>query len=392
MRLIVPAALHRFASQAKLRNQHGDRNAANAVGSAHMPTRRLGKTGYVVGEMGYGTWGLAGSWWRGIDVTDTERALAHGVERGIDFIDTALVYGEGACEQIVGRVVRAARATERVVVATKVPPLNMKWPGDGAVSLRKVYPAQHLQACVESSLRNSKLEVLPIEQLHVWHDAWLADSSWPEVRGTMERMVREGKVLHWGISVNDHAPDDALAILDEPIIETLQVIYNLFDRSPEKALLAKAASTDIGVIVRCPLDEGALGGEVGAAPRFAPNDWRLRYFRDERGAELAVHIAALTEFLSEMPLAANSSAAARAVAERARLAKRPDRVEIEARTIAELALRFCLARSEVSVVIPGMRSDAHVDANLAVSDGRALSPALLERLADHAWIKNWYGA
>jgi aryl-alcohol dehydrogenase-like predicted oxidoreductase len=145
-------------------------------------------------------------------------------------------------------------------------------------------------------------------------------------------------------------------------MESAQVIYNVFDRSPERALFALAAERDLGIIVRVPLDEGTLTGAVRPETTFPEGDWRHRYFRGDRKAEAARRADALLPLLGD-----------------------------EASTLPELALRFVLSRPEVSTVIPGMRRASHTRANAAVSDGRRLAPGLLERLRDHAWDKNWYG-
>jgi len=203
--------------------------------------------------------------------------------------------------------------------------------------------------------------VLDVEQFHVWHDAWLADRAWPETRRAMEDLTREGKVLHWGVSINDHAPETAIKVLEDPLMETAQVIYNIFDRSPERGLFELAERRGLGIIVRVPFDEGALTGAIRPDTTFPEGDWRHRYFRGDRPAQAAHRADALRELLGE-----------------------------EAKTLPELALRFILSRPEVSTVIPGMRRAEHARANAAVSDGRALSPAMLDRLRAHAWDKNWY--
>ena len=177
----------------------------------------------------------------------------------------------------------------------------------------------------------------------------------------MARLADDGKVLHWGVSVNDHAPEAATRVLADPLIATAQVIYNVFDRSPERALFALARERRLGIIARSPFDEGTLAGAIRADTTFPRGDWRAIYFRGGRLAEAARRADALRALLGE-----------------------------EACTLAELALRFCLSRPEVSTVIPGMRSAEHARANAAVADGRALTPALLARLAGHAWEKNWY--
>lgn len=326
-----------------------------------METRRLGRTGSEVSAIGFGCWGLSGEMWRDTDPEAGRRALYLALESGITLVDTALVYGRGESERIVGEAVRALRATDTVVVASKVPPANDRWPARAGTALERVFPDAHVTRSVEQSLRNLRIEAIPLVQLHVWLDEWLDGSYWPALRGCLERLVREGKVLHWGISTNDHAPETALRVLDEPIIETVQVVYNLFDRGPEEALFARAAERSVGVIARCPFDEGALTGAIGPDSRFPPDDFRSRYFKDDRPAQVADRVDRLRPLLGD-----------------------------EARTLAELALRFALSRPEVSTVIPGMRKVEHVRSNIAAGDGRRLTARLLDELAGHAWDKNWY--
>lgn len=326
-----------------------------------METRQLGRTGREISAIGFGCWGLSAELWRDTDPEVGRRALYLALESGITFVDTALVYGQGESERIVGEVVRALRARDTVVVASKVPPADDRWPARAGSALERVFPDAHVTRSVEQSLRNLRLEAIPLAQLHVWLDEWLDGSYWPALRGCMERLVREGKVLHWGISANDHSPETALRVLDEPVVEAVQVIYNLFDRGAEQALLARAAERSVGVVARCPFDEGALTGAIGPESRFPPGDFRARYFKDDRPAQVAARVDRLRPLLGD-----------------------------EARTLPELALRFALARPEVSTVIPGMRRAEHVLANLVAADGRRLTVRLLEELAGHAWDKNWY--
>ncbi len=326
-----------------------------------MRTRRLGTTGYDVTEIGYGAWGIGGDLWRGGDDDAARDALRAACDAGIRFFDTALAYGDGHSERLIAEVIGGSRIAGETVIATKIPPRNLEWPGRKARPLREIFPARHVISCVETSLRNLGLDAIQINQLHVWHDAWLDDPDWPETRRAMERLRDEGKVLHWGISCNDHDPGSALRALGDPIFESAQVIYNIYDRSPEEALFPLAARRDLGVIVRVPFDEGALTGAITPTTRFDPEDWRATYFRGDRIAQAARRAEALAALLGE-----------------------------EAATLPELALRFCLAREEVSTVIPGMRRAAHVRANAAVSDGLTLSAGMLRRLEAHAWAKNWY--
>ncbi len=326
-----------------------------------MRKRRLGTTGFEVSEIGFGAWGIGGSMWLGVEDEEAKRALHRALDLGVDFVDTALVYGDGHSEKLIADVLTERRGRDGVTLATKIPPKDYEWPGRAATPLEDAFPASWVVECVEESLRNLRVEALDVEQFHVWHDAWLASPAWEKTRAAMERLVKEGKVRHWGVSINDHAPETALALLADPLLETAQVIYNIFDRSPERDLFGLAERRDLGVIVRVPFDEGALTGAVGPDTVFPPRDWRNRYFRGERKAEVARKVDALSRLLGD-----------------------------EARTLPELALRFVLSRPEVSTVIPGMRRPAHAEANTAASDGRALSADLLARLAPHAWDKNWY--
>ncbi len=328
-----------------------------------MKTRSLGSTGMEVSEIGFGAWGLGGTMWLGVDETEGDRALEVALDLGVTLVDTALAYGDGHSERRVGRIVRLRRDRDRIAIATKIPPKNFVWPGLAEHALSETFPAVWVRECTERSLRHLGVDALDLQQFHVWHDGWLSHPAWPDTRRAMERLKEEGKVRHFGVSINDHAPETAMRLLEDPLLECAQVIYNIFDRSPERGFFDLARRRGLGVIVRVPFDEGALTGEIGPDTVFPDGDWRHRYFRGERKGEVALRTGALRTLLGR-----------------------------EAQTLPELALRFVLSRDEVSTVIPGMRRAAHARANAAVSDGHKLSPSLLDRLRDHAWEKNWYGS
>ena len=325
-----------------------------------MRLRKLGRTGYLVSEIGHGTWGMGRTEWLDGEDEDARQALFRSLEGGVTLFDTAYAYGDGHSERLLAGVL-AEHGGADIVVATKVPPRNLVWPGHAEIPLEEIFPASYVGDMVEASLRNLRTEALQIEQLHVWNDAWLDSPAWGETRSAMVRLQEQGKVLHWGVSINDHAPETALRIAADPLIETVQVIYNIFDRRPETALFDLARSKDLGVIARCPLDEGALAGTVSPDTVFPRGDFRREYFGGDRKVELADRLRALRSLLGK-----------------------------EAQTLPELALRFCLSRPEVSTVIPGMRHERHVLSNVSTSDGRLLSDSVLARLEDHAWDKNWY--
>ena len=326
-----------------------------------MKTRPLGKTGYRVSELGYGAWGLGADMWRGVDDRESQRALREAVDQGITFFDTALAYGSGHSEQLIGATLKEEIRAGRAVVATKIPPMNHVWPGKPKTALAQVFPAAHITACTDQSLKNLDVEALHLQQLHVWHDAWLDDPEWEKSYVRMARLKEEGKVLHWGISINDHAPQTALKVLQDPIFETAQVIYNIYDRTPEKELFPLAQKKPLGIIVRVPFDEGALTGTIKADTVFPAGDWRAAYFAGKRRAEAERRSTALAKLLDG-----------------------------EVQTLPELALRFCLSPSAVSTVIPGMRRPNHVGQNVAAAAKGPLSPQLLAQLKAHAWDKNWY--
>ncbi|MFN2399698.1 MAG: aldo/keto reductase [Gemmatimonadaceae bacterium] len=326
-------------------------------------TRTLGTTGYSVSEIGFGGWGLGADMWRGADEALAREALREAVGQGITFFDTALAYGAGHSERLIGEVMRDDIRVGRAKVATKVPPLDNEWPGKASKPLAAVFPARHLRASTEKSLKNLGVEALSLQQLHVWHDAWLDDPEWPKSYDQIGRLKEEGKVLHWGISINDHAPETALRVLEDPLFETAQVIYNIYDRSPETALFERARTKPLGIIVRVPFDEGALTGQIRSTTVFPPGDWREDYFSGDRRAEVEQKGKALAALLDE-----------------------------EVESLPELALRFSLSSPEVSTVIPGMRRPAHVRQNAATSAKGPLSPHLLSKLEAHAWTKNWYPA
>ncbi len=321
-----------------------------------MKYRRLGKTGFRVSEIGFGAWGIGGSFWIGATDAESVAALHAAVDEGMNFIDTALVYGMGHSEKLVGQVVKAR--SERVYVATKVPPLNQHWPALPGDRLDDAFPPSHILECTEKSLRHLRLDCIDLQQLHVWRDEWMDDDRWLKA---LLRVKEDGKVRAIGVSINDHEPDSALRLVRSGLIDTVQVIYNIFDQSPARFLFPACREREVGVLARCPFDEGGLTGAITPDTTFPPGDWRNDYFKGDRRAQVAARVEKLTHCLGP-----------------------------EATTLPELALRFCLANPTVSAVIPGIRTVQHARANAACSDGRRLSESLHLSLAQHAWERNFY--
>ncbi|MFI9627965.1 aldo/keto reductase [Streptomyces sp. NPDC052042] len=320
-----------------------------------MRLRALGRSGLSVSEIGYGAWGIGESSWVGATESESVRALHRAVDLGVNFVDTARGYGES--ERIVGRVVRE-RSGDEVLVATKVPPRNGVWPAPEGIDPAEVFPGEHIRESLETSLRVSGLDHFDVLQFHVWSDDWVGRGDWLE---TVTALKQEGKIRLFGVSVNDHRPDSALALVCSGAVDSVQVIYNIFDQAPADELLPACTEHGVGVIVRVPLDEGGLTGHITAGTTFPEGDWRARYFRDDRPAQVERHVDAI---VSDLGIG-------------------PDE-------IAEYALRFVLSAPAVSTVIPGMRSVRNVERNTAVSDGRPLTAERLAVLARHRWQRNFY--
>ena len=140
-----------------------------------MKKRPLGATGYAVGELGYGAWGIGGAMWLGSDDAQGGEALRAALDQGVTFFDTALAYGDGHSEELIGKVLKAELKDGRALLATKVPPGNLEWPADANKPLSAVFPPKHITKSTERSLKNLRVDAIPVQQLHVWHDTWLAE-------------------------------------------------------------------------------------------------------------------------------------------------------------------------------------------------------------------------
>lgn len=320
-----------------------------------MEYRQLGKTGLNISEIGYGAWGIGGSAWIGADEDESVRALHRAIELGVTFIDTARGYGES--ERIVGQVVRD-HPRENLVVATKVPPKNGKWPAPSGVDPMETFPGDHIRESLQTSLRASGLESFDVVQFHVWSDEWVGRGDWLE---TVDALKSEGLIGAFGISINDYEPENALELIRTGVVDSVQVIYNIFHQQPEEALLPACQEHGVGVIVRVALDEGGLTGRITADTEFPEGDWRNSYFGGDRKQQVEEHVDALITD-----------------------------VGIERDELPALALRYVLAAPQVSTVIPGMRTVRNVERNAAVSDGQPLAAEQREALARHRWERNFY--
>src|SRR5579859_3981098 len=184
-----------------------------------MNYRKLGRTGLEVSELGYGAWGISGKQWIGATDDGSLAALRKAIDSGVNFIDTALAYGDGKSEELVGAAVRSSR--EKVCVATKVPPKNRVWPARLGTGIDEVFPYDYIIESTETSLRNLGIETVDLQQLHVWNPEWLERDEW---KRAFEDLKASGKIRFVGISINDHQPETALGIVGTGLIDTVQVI------------------------------------------------------------------------------------------------------------------------------------------------------------------------
>jgi len=314
-----------------------------------MRYRTFGRTGWQVSEIGYGLWGMGG--WSGSDDEESLRALDRALALGCTFFYTAWAYGQCKSESLLGEALRA-HSGARALVATKIPPKNMRWPGKAEYSAADTYPPDHIRAYTERSLANLGMQTIDLQQLHVWSDAWADDDGW---KRAVDDLKREKLVRAFGISVNRWEPTNVMRALATGLVDSVQVVYNVFDQAPADELFPYCAAHGIAVIARVPFDEGSLTGTLTRTSHWPEGDWRNVYFNP-------AHLAATLDRVERvLPLV-------------------PDGMQLP-----ELALRFILAHPAVSTTIPGMRRPKHVERNLAASDGEPLPPRLLDALSTHRW-------
>ena len=316
-----------------------------------MQYRKFGQTDWEVSDIGYGMWGMGG--WTGSDDEESLAALQRSVDLGCNFFDTALVYGDGRSEKLLGQIIRA-NPDKKLFNATKVPPKNMEWPTLLEHKLEDCYPPDHIERSLHQSLENAGVESFDLLQLHTWNDAWAEETGWSD---KMEDLKRQGLIKATGISINRWEPWNGVKAVWTGKIDAVQVIYNIFDQNPEDNLFPACREMDVAVIARVPFDEGTLTGKITKDTRFPEDDWRSRYFSQE-------NLVSSVERADELkPLVPEGS------------------------TLAEMALRFILSNPDVSTIIPGMRKIVNVEANIASSDAGPLPENLVDELRKHRWVR-----
>jgi aryl-alcohol dehydrogenase-like predicted oxidoreductase len=313
-----------------------------------MKYRFLGKTSLKVSEIGFGCWEIGGEFWNSNDEQAME-ALRTAVKFGINYFDTAFDYGKGHSEQIVGKF---AKEHPNIIISTKVPPKDGHWPAIDN-NIENVFPKDHILEFAMKSYKNLG-RTIDLLQLHVWRDEWVNESSWQEA---FDELKKDGIIKFVGVSLNDHSPSSALKLVESGKIDSIQTIYNIFDQSPEDNLFAACIKNKIGVIARCPFDEGSLTGKFTEKTTFT--DWRKNYFTPERLKEVIKRV------------------------EKLRFLENPNR------TRAQAALQFCLHHPAVSTVIPGSTNQKHAEENALAADGN-FSDDEIKKIKSHRWQRNFW--
>ena len=316
-----------------------------------MNYRAFGRRGWSVSVVGYGMWGMAG--WTGSNDEESMHALQRAVALGVNFFDTAWGYGAGHSEGLLGQLVRA-NPGHKLYTATKVPPKNFKWPSRRDFTLDDCFPPDHIEQYVHSSLKNSGLDSFDLIQFHVWEDSWLDDDRWAK---KVDELRRQGLFEAIGISINRWEPWNGIKTVRSGLIDSVQVIYNIFDQNPEDELFPACQEMGVAVIARVPFDEGSLTGALTKDTTWPEGDWRNGYFvRDN----LIASVDRAEALKAELPAGMS---------------------------LPEMALRFIVSNPAVSTTIPGMRKVHHVDANVAAANAGPLPPEQIARLRPHRWVR-----
>jgi aryl-alcohol dehydrogenase-like predicted oxidoreductase len=314
-----------------------------------MKYRKLGRTGFEVSDIAHGLWGMSG--WSGSSDDESLAALQLAVDLGCNFFDTAWAYGGGKSDALLGEI-KARNSGRRLYAASKIPPANLQWPARPEYKYSDVFPAKHVFKHAELIRKKLRVDTIDLLQFHVWDDSWANE---PEFRSTVEKLKDDQTIRYFGLSLNRWEPENCIKTLHTGLVDAVQVIYNIFDQSPEDELFPVCQDLNIGVIARVPLDEGSLGGKMTLETRFPKGDWRAGYFGPENLANTIARVEKLREILPP------------------------------GMTLPEMAMRFILSHPAVSTTIAGMRKPDHVRQNIAASDAGPLDRSLVAELKKHRW-------
>jgi len=308
-----------------------------------MQYRQLGRTPWKVSDISFGAWAIGGSW-GAVDDKDSTAALHAAIDCGVNFIDTADVYGMGRSERLIAQLRRDR--SEPIVVATKAGRRLNPHTAEG-------YNEANLRGFIEDSLRNLETDALDLVQLHCPPtDVFYR----PDVFGVLDRLVEEGKIRHYGVSVE--RVEEALKAIEYPGVQTVQIIFNCFRQRPAELFFQEAGRRRVGILARVPLASGLLTGKLNRQSQFAPDDHRNFNRHGEAfdvgetfsGVDYETALAAVDELRALVP---------------------------SGMTMAQFALRWILEFPQVTCAIPGGKRVEQVRENCGASDAPALSEATM---------------
>jgi aryl-alcohol dehydrogenase-like predicted oxidoreductase len=315
--------------------------------------RKFGRSGLEVSDIAHGLWGMGG--WSGSDDSQSITALQLAVDLGCNFFDSAWAYGDGKSDGLLGKILAQNDATPNgkpLYAASKVPPKNQRWPAAAKYKYSDVFPPEHVFKYADMIRRQLGVETIDLLQFHVWSDSWTDD---PDFGNTVDKLKQDGVISNFGLSLNRWEPENGIKAMRTGLVDAVQVIYSIFDQSPEDELFPACQELNVGVIVRVALDEGSLGGKMTKDTKFPASDWRSRYFNPQNLANTLELVDKLKQILPA------------------------------GMSLPEMALRFVLSHPAVSTTIIGMRKLEHVRENIALSDKGPLSAELLQELKKHRW-------
>jgi aryl-alcohol dehydrogenase-like predicted oxidoreductase len=310
-----------------------------------MRYRQLGRTGWKVSEISFGAWAIGGTWGK-VDDRESLAALHEAIDRGVNFIDTADVYGDGRSERLVGKLRRERR--EEILVATKAGRRLSPHTADG-------YNKRNLSQFIERSLRNLRTDCLDLVQLHcppteVYYR--------PEVFEALDDIAKAGKIHHYGVSVA--TVEEGLKAIDYPHVQSVQIIFNMFRHRPAELFFAEAKKRKVGILARVPLASGMLTGKMTRQTKFSPDDHRKfnrqgeAFDRGETfsGVDYETGLKAVEQLKKLVPKDA---------------------------TLAEFALRWILMFDAITCAIPGAKRPDQVAQNIHASSLPRLSRATMTK-------------
>ena len=312
-----------------------------------MNYRTLGRTGWKVSEISFGAWAIGGAW-GGVDDKESLAALHAALDGGVNFFDTADVYGDGRSERLLAKLRKERK--EEFYVATKAGRRLPKQTPEG-------YNHANLSSWIERSLRNLNTDTIDLLQLHCPPTEVFY---MPEVFGSLDKMVRAGKLRHYGVSVEK--VEEAIKAIEFPNVQSVQIIFNIFRQRPADLFFAEAEKRKVGILARVPLASGLLSGKITRNRKFAKDDHR-NFNRHGQAFDRGETFAGL-----------DFDAGLKAVEELKAFAP-------EGATLAQLALRWILEFPAVTCAIPGAKRQAQAAENIAASNLKPLSPATMKKIA-----------